>query len=506
MKNMFISLKDTVKGSPSYFRSKLRRKNIIIASVVVVLLVLIFGGKHKGADDNVEVVKQGMISKNVPATGEVVSDVNLSLSFQKSGKVEKVFVSSGEVVKGGTILASLYNAKEKADLAKAQANLEQAESDLDVLNTSLANAKKNLENTIKVQDALVSSAYRTLLSSDLEAIPKSKETIKTPPEVKGLYLGNVEGQYRVVVGFDLGSLYTNAVYTYRGLEDSEDSEDIILGKTLPLGTMGLSLMFPDDFTYSGYDTDWLINIPNKDGDSYVANYTAYESAKATRDLQISISQAEVDSIETELLSYTNTGTTPDILLAKADVANAAAILEDTYIRAPADGTVTRVDIEIGDIVQAFTEVVDLKDPSSLYVESYVNEASIVGVRPGLPVSISFDALGGANTYHGEVTQVDLSPKYDEGVVNYKVIVAITDDIPELRSGMTATLDIEVFKIDDALYVSKKVLDIKDGEIFVTRKNGDKKEEVKVTIGKEADGAVVEILSGLKAGDEIYLPK
>lgn len=501
-----MNIKDTAKRAPKDFRSKLRRKNIIITAIFLLLLIVVFSGKNKNADDSLEIVKQGVISKNVPATGEVVSDINLNLSFQKSGKVEKVFVSTGEVVKERTILASLYNAKEKADLARAQASLEQAINNLDVLNNSLANAKKNLENTIKVQDALVNSAYRTLLSSDLEAIPKSRDTTNTPPEVKGLYLGDTEGQYRVIVDFDSTSYSTNASYSYKGLEISADPADIVLGKTVPLGTKGLSLLFPDDFTYSGYDTDWLINIPNKDGDSYVTNFTAYENAKATRELQISIAQAEVDSIETQLLSYTNNQTTPEILLAKADVANAIATLEDTYIRAPGNGTVTRIDLDVGDIVQAFTEVIDLKDPDSLYIESYVNEASIVGIKPGLPVSISFDALGGANTYQGEVTQVDLSPKYDEGVVNYKVLVSITDDIPELRSGMTATLDIEVFKTEDALYVSKKVLDIKDGEIFVTKKNGDKKEEVKVTIGKEADGAVVEILSGLKVGDEIYLPK
>jgi multidrug efflux pump subunit AcrA (membrane-fusion protein) len=91
------------------------------------------------------------------------------------------------------------------------------------------------------------------------------------------------------------------------------------------------------------------------------------------------------------------------------------------------------------------------------------------------------------------------------VVNYKVTASL-DKIDEIKPGMTANMIVLVGQKDNALAIPERaVIDKGNGQKVVRVIDDTKKKtyhEATVTTGMEADGGLVEILSGLNQSQEI----
>jgi len=504
------TMKDKMKKLYNTGRMKLKalyaRKRLFWGSVIVLVIVLfvIFGGKKE--EDEFSTVTRAELMKTVIASGTVTSDVDLDLSFEKSGTVTKINVSVGDEVRKGDVLATLDQSPELAELRQAQGDLQSAKESFDILQAGLSSAENTLEATKSAQDSLVEATYRAMLSDDLEAIPTSKNTDQKPPTVTGLYAGDTEGTYTVRVDSEVNSFATKAIYKVFGLEtDLDDDNDIIIGRYLPVGILGVSILFPSDFTISGYDTDWTISVPNKNGASYASNYTAYQTAIANRDLAVSQAQTTVDAKEAELAQSGITSYTADIVRAQGGVSGAYASLEDTIIRAPSDGKITKIDVKLGEPVESLSGVIGLQNVTDLYIEADVNESNIVGVSIGQSVAITFDALGDERVFAGTVSEIDYSPKDEGSVVNYRITVLIEGETSELRTGMTANIVITTLDVKDAIAVPKRSLIEKNDGTFVTIVNEKGKHEVvPVTLGREGNGGMVEVVDGINEGETIVL--
>jgi RND family efflux transporter MFP subunit len=131
--------------------------------------------------------------------------------------------------------------------------------------------------------------------------------------------------------------------------------------------------------------------------------------------------------------------------AKAAVGVAAANLENTYIRAPFDGTVLRKDAEVGEVVAPVATgggltrgaVVTMADLETLEVEVDVNEAYISQIASGQPAVITLDAYPDT-TYRGEVRQI--VPTADRQRATVLVKVSILDRDPGILPEMGTRVD------------------------------------------------------------------
>jgi len=106
-------------------------KKRIIWTVIILLLaggVWYFVTKSKNNTANIQTttVSQQNLEQTVLTTGQVVSETNLSLSFQTSGVVEKIAVIIGTQVKAGDVLATLSQSNVSASLTSANGQLAQA--------------------------------------------------------------------------------------------------------------------------------------------------------------------------------------------------------------------------------------------------------------------------------------------------------------------------------------------------------------------------------------------
>ena len=153
--------------------------------------------------------------------------------------------------------------------------------------------------------------------------------------------------------------------------------------------------------------------------------------------------------------------------AKAQVSQAQATLEvdeadlaKTVIHSPINGIVLTRNVEPGQTVAAsfqapvlFTLAEDLTQ-MELHVD--VDEADVGQVTEGQGATFTVDAHPG-RTFPARITQVRYGSQTVNGVVTYKTVLNVNNSDLFLRPGMTATADITVKKVENAILVPNAAL-------------------------------------------------
>lgn len=150
----------------------------------------------------------------------------------------------------------------------------------------------------------------------------------------------------------------------------------------------------------------------------------------------------------------------DRALAEANLDLHQTDLDRACICSPIDGVVLDRTVDPGQIVAAslsapilFTVAQDL---AQMELQVNVDEADIGSVAVGKKASFTVDAYD-EKQFLAEITQVRVSPEIVDGVVTYKTILTVDNSDLLLRPGMTATADIVVAEISDALVVPNAAL-------------------------------------------------
>ena len=120
-----------------------------------------------------------------------------------------------------------------------------------------------------------------------------------------------------------------------------------------------------------------------------------------------------------------------------DTAGTRAALANAELRAPFAGTVTNLDLKVGEFAASGTPVVTIADFSSWVVKTTdLTEIDVVNVKEGQPVTMTLDAIPGV-TLKGYVLTIGQNYSEKQGDIVYKVTVLLSDTQPAMRWGMTA---------------------------------------------------------------------
>ena len=91
---------------------------------------------------------------------------------------------------------------------------------------------------------------------------------------------------------------------------------------------------------------------------------------------------------------------------------------------------------VGQTATVGTEVLTLVDPTNLQIALSLSEVDVANIKPGQDVQVTFDALSGDN-FDGKVLSISPLGTTSSGVVNYTVIVGLTNPTADILPGMTA---------------------------------------------------------------------
>jgi multidrug resistance efflux pump len=110
--------------------------------------------------------------------------------------------------------------------------------------------------------------------------------------------------------------------------------------------------------------------------------------------------------------------------------------------APFDGVLAKLSARQGDSISAGEIAVTVADFSQWVIKTTdLTELDVVTVQEGQPTTITLDALPGI-ILNGEIESIGQTYEEKQGDVVYEVTVALKDENPDLRWGMTAIVEFE----------------------------------------------------------------
>jgi RND family efflux transporter MFP subunit len=174
--------------------------------------------------------------------------------------------------------------------------------------------------------------------------------------------------------------------------------------------------------------------------------------------------------------------------------------DDYEVMAPWDGIISKVMVSDGNYVVPRTVMVEIFDPKSLVVRSAVPEAQSQGLRLGMEVAVKLDAYNG-KTFRGKVSRI--YPELDRRMRTRTAEVEVVDAV-DLVPGMFARLNLTLKSEKDTIAVPSEAVIVTPKGLRVAYVVEDgKAQQRKITTGIEGGGKI-QILSGIKAGDQIVV--
>lgn len=263
--------------------------------------------------------------------------------------------------------------------------------------------------------------------------------------------------------------------------------------------------------------------------------------------QKAISQSDFENIkaEFEVAKAQLEGAAQTIKAAEYTLASANASLKEaqfslskTSIFSPMDGTISKLNVELGERVvgtmqMAGTEMMRVANLSVMEVEVDVNENDIVRLTKGDTADIEVEAFR-AEKFKGIVTEIANSSATTndqisaEKVTNFKVKIRLLEDsykhllkqnstvTTPFRPGMTANAEIHTNKIENTLAVPILAVTVRsekeNQDTTKTTKSSDEKEVVFLYKNGKAEQKIVktgiqddnniQIIEGLEEGQEV----
>lgn len=234
--------------------------------------------------------------------------------------------------------------------------------------------------------------------------------------------------------------------------------------------------------------------------------------------QASLRKAEADYERVRALYENNNASKSELDAARAGAESAQAAVESgskrleqaqqqlgyTVLRAPADGDIASVSVEVNENVRAGQEMFLLTAGAQPEVEVAVPETMIGRIEVGLPVEVSFDSLPGRG-FAAKVSEVGVA--VTGAASTFQVAVQLDEADPAIRSGMAGEVTFRVQAAGGA--ESLVVPGVAVGEddqgrfVYVVDPAGDGTAVVhrrSVEVGRLAEG--IEIVAGLEAGEVI----
>jgi HlyD family secretion protein len=241
-----------------------------------------------------------------------------------------------------------------------------------------------------------------------------------------------------------------------------------------------------------------------------------EAARADREFLRHQQLKERDLISTDLLDkYENLAqitqvsckqTRAEIARARSAIIEAKTELKKTVLRAPFNGVVADLDIEVGEWTTPsppalpIPPVLDLIDPSSIYISAPMDEVDSAKIELGQPVRITLDPFPGQQ-YEGHVRHIApfvLDVEEQNRTVEIEVELVDQAFASTLLPGTSADVEVILSVKDHVLRIPPSTL-FEDNKAFVVERGILSNRTVDIGM---RNWDFVEVLGGLSEGDHV----
>lgn len=509
---------------------------------------LFFGRKNDNAQEieyRYEPIQKGTISRSISATGQIVALTTVDVKSKAGGKVVKLVVEEGSVVKKGDLIAMI-------DPADTEAVYQQADADLRSAEARAAQARENYQLTLATSrtsvaeaQAALEAAKSRLASMELESNRQPALSANQLAAAQASYDAAVQAleKYKTVTA---PQLRRDVAGTLASSQAAFEAAKSALDRQRELVTLGFTSIASLEQAQANYrSAEAQFNLAKQRGEtlnrdietsqrsqelSVAQAQSALNQARANqtqipmsrqdlRQARIAVQQAEIALQRAKDNARNNTIRRSEVAAAVASttrsrvsVQNAKVQLDSTTVVAPRDGVVTLKYLEEGTIIppgtstfSQGTSLVQLSDTTQLYVECAVDEADIGSVAVGQRVRIVTEAYPG-QPLDGKVTRISPAALTANNITAVKVRVQV---LPGAKAkavpGMNATCEFITLEKKDVLVAPAQAVKNEGGKAVVRVKGTDLLKPItrEVEVGESGNDGI-EILSGLKEGEEVVV--
>jgi HlyD family secretion protein len=427
------------------------KKVLLVTGGGLLLLILVAVGIHQ-SNKGLVTVQTGKAQRQdlasvVSASGEIKPKTYVNIGANAFGKITHLYVKEGDRVKKGQLLAQLENVQSTADVAATKASLDASRTDAVAAEANLNTAKADLN--------------RAMADADRNRLDWKR--------AEGLF------------------------------------QDALISRA----------------EYESRKMTWQTS----------------EAGLAQAEARVAQAKAQVDSAERHIVQT------------DATLTRASDVLQKTVYAAPYAGVITNLPVREGETVVIGIQnapgstLMTLADMSVITAEVKVDETDIVNVKLGQPADVTIDAIP-KKVFRAVVTEIgnnaivrstgvatSQSTSASQEAKDFKVVVTLSDPPEDLRPGLSTTAKITTATRSSVVTIPIQALTVRqqsDLEAAASEKGSvqaaapqkdaskDKKNEeiqgVFVIRNKKSEFVPVqtgvagttdiEVLSGLKEGDEI----
>ena len=188
--------------------------------------------------------------------------------------------------------------------------------------------------------------------------------------------------------------------------------------------------------------------------------------------------------------------------AESDLQALRAQRQNLRLVAPMDGVVTAREVEPGTTVVAGQTVLELVNPSSLWVQARFDQIGAGGLVAGLPAQVALRSRRGV-TIEGQVLRIEgRADAVTEEFLAKIGFRAGPSPLPAL--GERAEVTVQLTALPEGPVLPNAAVQRQGAQVGVWMAEGDALRFVPVTLGRGDLDGWVQVLDGLKAGDTVVL--
>jgi HlyD family secretion protein len=418
-------------------------------------------------------VERQNLSITVSANGKIEAERSINLSPKNAGIIRSLVGKEGDVVKKGQIIAYMDDSNLQGQLTQAKAGIASAEANLNKL--IAGNRTEDIAQSQAQLEESQANLKKIIAGNRPQDVAQAEARLK---RVK-VTLNQAESDLqRYQELLNSGAISRQSFSTYQTNRDTALAQVQEAEQALKLQQTG-----------------------SRSEDIEQAQAKVKQLQQSYNLIKKGARKEDVDQARSQVNS------------ARGSLQTILAQINDTVIRAPFDGVVTKKYADPGSFVTpnnaggASSSSVSssiLSLTANNQVVANISESNLAKIRIGQILKVKNDAYPN-KVFTGKVSQIAAQADVEQNVTSFEVKAAITSDNKNLlRSGMNVEVEFEVGQQENALVVPTVavirneqgtgvyILDTENKPIFVPVKAG-------VAVNNKT-----EIKSGLKGGERILL--
>lgn len=347
-----------------------QKSSLVKPVAAVVLLVVLAGG--------------GYAYWNHAAGRESTDDAQIdgrihSVGARVGGTVIEVLVRDNQFVTAGTVLARIdpkdYEvavAKAKADLAEAEATMQADRTEVPIMSASSASRLDSAHSAVQESKATLATAEQQVESAQVRV--KSAQAMLRQAQANAVRAASDFKRYEALLAKD---------------EISKQQYDAAKS------TADATQAQVEAAQAQVHEAEQMVRVAQSQLGEHRAKLARSESdvkAAATAPQQVSATRSRAESSNAKMLQM------------KAALEQAELNLSYTTVRAPASGIVSQKSLEVGQIITAGQPLMAVVPMDDIWVVANFKENQLAHMKVGQKVEIGVDAYGGRK-YQGHVESI-----------------------------------------------------------------------------------------------------